>query len=96
MLDQKYFGLSVMTWIVIVVLLVYIWCSRNKEFFSDTNNNDNQENKDSKIKVYNFNTSWCGYSKQFQPTWDEFQKKYKSDNRVIVKDVKCDETMRKL
>ena len=46
------------------------------------------------IKMYNFNTSWCGWSKKFQPEWDAFMNSVKSDsslnNIVDVQDVKCD------
>ena len=46
------------------------------------------------IKMYNFNTEWCGWSKKFQPEWDAFMANVKSDNTlnsiVEVKDVKCD------
>ncbi len=46
------------------------------------------------IKLYNFNTSWCGWSKKFQPEWDTFMNNVKSDPKlssmVEVKDVKCD------
>ena len=43
-----------------------------------------------KIKVYNFNTNWCGYSKQFQHIWDEF-KKDNTDPDIDIIDVKCDD-----
>jgi thiol-disulfide isomerase/thioredoxin len=47
-----------------------------------------------KIKVYNFNTSWCGWSKKFQPEWDKFQQTINNDNnlssRIDAQDVKCD------
>jgi hypothetical protein len=46
------------------------------------------------IKMYNFNTSWCGWSTKFQPEWDKFMANVNSDNSlngvVEVKDVKCD------
>ena len=46
------------------------------------------------IKMLNFNTSWCGWSKKFQPEWDNFTANVKSDNKlnslVEVLDVKCD------
>ena len=52
------------------------------------------EDFDKPIKVYNFNTLWCGYSKSFQPEWDMFMNKIKSDpmmNSIVdVKDIKCD------
>jgi len=50
--------------------------------------------KSTSIKMYNFNTEWCGWSKKFQPEWDAFTANVKSDNTlntlVEVKDVKCD------
>ncbi len=48
---------------------------------------------DDKIKVYNFNTSWCGYSIEFQPEWDKFcdhVKNNKKYSNVVTKDVKCE------
>jgi hypothetical protein len=48
---------------------------------------------DNKIKVYNFNTSWCGWSVKFQSEWDKFSDAVKSDsnlNNVDAFDVKCD------
>ena len=84
MLEQKFFGLSLLTWIVLVLILVYFfYCRKEQELFTD--------NVDNRLKIYNFNTSWCGYSKEFQPIWDDFQKKHKSDKRVVIKDVKCDD-----
>ena len=49
---------------------------------------DNNELSD-KVTIMNFNTEWCGYSKQFQPIWDNFTKKM-SKKKINVKDVKCD------
>ena len=53
----------------------------------------NSENKTSKlIKVYNFNTSWCGYSVRFQPEWKKFKKEIKSIDNLSIQafDIKCD------
>ena len=82
MLDQKYFGLSLMTWIIIGIIFIYIiYCTTcMKETFSET----------PKVKVFNFNTKWCGYSTRFQPEWNNFEKECKNMNNVIAKDVKCD------
>ena len=41
--------------------------------------------------IYNFNTTWCGYSVRFQPIWDEFTEKNKDLNINII-DVKCDDS----
>jgi thiol-disulfide isomerase/thioredoxin len=43
-----------------------------------------------KIKVYNFNTTWCGYSKQFQPIWDDFVSTIKDEDNIDAYDLKCD------
>ena len=47
------------------------------------------------IQMYNYNASWCGWSKKFQPEWDNFTTIVKSDNTlnnmVDVKDIKCDD-----
>jgi thiol-disulfide isomerase/thioredoxin len=54
----------------------------------------NSENKKSNlVKVYNFNTSWCGYSVRFQPEWEKFQKEVKARDdlsNVRAYDIKCD------
>jgi hypothetical protein len=46
------------------------------------------------IKMYNFNTSWCGWSKVFQPEWDKFTMNVKSNDSlngvVEIMDIKCD------
>jgi len=45
------------------------------------------------IKVFNFNTSWCGWSKKFQPEWDAFTKLI-IDNKLTyihTHNIKCDD-----
>ena len=44
-----------------------------------------------KFKVYNFNTSWCGWSKRFQPEWDAFTVACKTSKNIEAVDVKCDD-----
>ena len=42
-------------------------------------------------KIVNYNTEWCGYSKQFQPVWDQFTNEMKIKHPEIdVIDMKCD------
>lgn len=56
-----------------------------------SDNNEAFSNNDSDlVSVYNFNTSWCGYSRKFQPTWDQFCDKVKDDN-IKTYDIKCDD-----
>jgi thiol-disulfide isomerase/thioredoxin len=82
-LDQKYFGLSLLTWIVIGIAIIYLcFCKKCQEDFTDS--------KSDVLKVYNFNTTWCGYSVRFQPIWDKFHKKMKSNKNIQVLDIKCD------
>ena len=82
-LDQKYFGLSLLTWIVIGIAVIYLcFCKKCREDFV--------ESESDVLKVYNFNTTWCGYSVRFQPIWDKFHLKMKSNKNIQVMDIKCD------
>lgn len=47
--------------------------------------------KPSKVKVMNFNTSWCKYSVMFAPEWAKFQSLVEDKPEVEVIDVKCDD-----
>lgn len=45
-------------------------------------------------KIYNFNTSWCGYSVRFQPEWNNVMKRINNDKEISnakAYDVKCDQ-----
>jgi len=65
-------------------------------FFNELlNYNNNETFKNTKIKIYNFNTTWCGYSIKFQPIWDAFSKSLNDSDNVIAYDVKCDNNMNK-
>jgi len=70
--------------LIILILIVILNCGVLETFSS----ND-------KITVINYNTKWCGYSRQLQPIWDKLMKKYQSDNQVELLDVKCDENEEK-
>ncbi len=39
--------------------------------------------------IMNFNTDWCGYSRQFQPVWNKFSSNM-SNKKINVKNIKCD------
>jgi thiol-disulfide isomerase/thioredoxin len=79
-------------WLLLITLLVIIYFFNcTKEFTLDVFSNS--ENKTSNlIKVYNFNTSWCGYSVRFQPEWDKFEKEINSIDNLSIQafDIKCD------
>jgi len=89
-LNKKYLGLSYLTWIILVIVIVFL--------FNNIQNNSVEETETEKfanncnnIKIYNFNTSWCGYSTRFQDIWDTFAKKANKITRVEAIDWKCDE-----
>jgi thiol-disulfide isomerase/thioredoxin len=91
-------------WLLLIGLLVLIcFFNYTNNFTSCSNTKDilNSENKISNlttnktfklIKVYNFNTSWCGYSVRFQPEWKKFEEEIKSINNLSIQafDIKCD------
>ena len=101
--NKKIYGLSISSWIIIVLLVVMFYLfsddSITSERFSGSNNSESNKSEATKddIKVYNFNTKWCGYSVRFQPEWDEFAAAVKSQNLTHVKtyDIKCDNEARK-
>ncbi len=107
MLNQKYFGLPLWVWLVVASIVIYSYnksqsqskpkasgetkvLAEKKEKFSDVSTT----NSNTKIKIFNFNTEWCGWSRRFQPEWDAFTKAISSDNKLNDKveafDVKCD------
>jgi len=51
----------------------------------------NVQKQNEKIIIYNFNTTWCGHSKNFQPIWDKFVKSLPADGNIIAIDAKCDD-----
>jgi thiol-disulfide isomerase/thioredoxin len=97
-LQDKYYGLSLLSWLIILVLVIVfiftmfpsnksIETTETNEKFSDTKTKE-------KINVYNFNTESCGYSVRFQPEWNKFEEEIKAKNNlsnVSAYDVKCDD-----
>ncbi len=105
MLEQKYFGLPLWVWIALcIVIAVSCYNSPNTiKKIINVNQESKQESKDEKekfsevskpkIKMFNFNTEWCGWSKKFQPEWNKFSELVKKNSKlshVSVIDVKCD------
>lgn len=52
---------------------------------NNTNNNDNNDNNLSNNLVLYY-ASWCGYSRQFLPIWQQFQQTYPD---IKVKTIEC-------
>jgi thiol-disulfide isomerase/thioredoxin len=81
-LNIKIFNLKIITWIFIIISILFLL------------NFGQNENYSEKRTIYNFNTTWCKYSKDFQPIWDQFEKENKNNNQRLnleIKDVKCDD-----
>lgn len=93
MFNTKIFNLSILSWtMIIVVVVLFFFMNNDEEKFSEEKKEESkidQNEKDNMIKVYNFNTLWCGYSRQFQPNWDKFAD-MNDDSDVEIVDVKCD------
>ena len=96
--DDKILGLSILSWILIIIVLVFFVY---KIFFADNTTYTDTENfeegpapvSDDSVKIYNFNTSWCGWSVKFQPEWQKFTDYVNSGtnlSHVKCFDVKCD------
>lgn len=66
----------------IIILIFIFW------YFFSPNTVDNFDTSNDVPVIINFNTSWCGYSKQFQPNWDKFTSMI--GNKIKVIDMKCD------
>lgn len=64
--------------IIITLLIIYILY---KIFL--------ERKKLKKIKLINFNSSWCYWSKKMSPLWDELKSEMKFNNIDII-DIKCD------
>lgn len=83
----KNISLSSSTYLIFIILALFILFY----FFSYKKISKENFNSTSKIHAYNFNTSWCGYSRQFEPIWNEFCDKVKNRNNIVTKDIKCDD-----
>jgi len=89
-LNDRIYGLSLLSWILITIILVLFFLQifsldeTPKETFKNSKN----------IKVYNFNTSWCGWSVKFQPEWKKLEDTIKNDmslDNIQTFDIKCDD-----
>lgn len=67
---------------ILIVFFIILYYFNNKDNFISNIEQD-------KITIYNFNTNWCGYSRQFQPIWDKFVVSV-TDSKYKMIDMKCD------
>lgn len=95
-LKKKYAGLELWVWLLIITILFlgYYFNKKSDKFTSEPFASNNKPT----INVYNYNTTWCGWSKKFQPEWDAFAEMVKNDStmaHVKTFDVKCDDNTNK-
>jgi hypothetical protein len=99
MLHQKCFCLPLWVWLVAIGLAVYYYCYAPKNKLKNKPKDEKKKEKftNSKVKIYNFNTEWCGWSRRFQPEWEKFTRAVKSnselDKLVEVINVRCDDSV---
>ncbi len=106
-LNDRIYGLSLLSWILIIVVVVFFFVqtfststtvkiSKSEKFSQDEDLEtfENSQKNSKNVKVYNFNTSWCGWSVRFQPEWKKFEDIVRSDTtlkNIEAFDVKCDD-----
>jgi len=86
-INFEFLNIKLWVWVLIVVSIVAI----NLYMINPKSSQIETMDSGAKIKFMNFNTRWCGYSKQFQPEWDAFHLALKNHNDIQVLDVKCDD-----
>lgn len=115
-LETKFYGLSIFTWIMIIGLILYFYffihlqdssiATVSKEASKDASKDASKESSNQEtikkenfaevkepVKVYNFNTEWCGYSIRFQPEWKKFMTRVNTNKEIansVAYDVRCD------
>jgi thiol-disulfide isomerase/thioredoxin len=87
MLCEKCLGIPIWVWLIVISIVVFS-CYKTTEKFANAESENNQvelsqESSNSqfqiKLKVYNFTApSWCGYSRGFMDTWNQFAQVVKS------------------
>jgi len=86
----------------IILLVIYWFTTKSTLEVNSTKENLTEEQiiqKDvpvlntpaKKIKLMNFNTSWCKYSVMFAPEWAKLQDMVKDKPEIEAIDVKCDD-----
>lgn len=88
-------------WLIIIIIIIICYLIYIKSFIKKENKNNKIDSGEkftdvvkNKIKIFNFNTSWCGWSRRFQPEWNKFVEQIKTDpklSHVEALDIKCDD-----
>jgi thioredoxin domain-containing protein 5 len=90
---MKTYSISNILVLIFWTFLIFLFLNELFAKQNDTSKNTNETFKniqENKITVYNFNTTWCGHSKNFQPVWDKFVESISTTDNVTAIDAKCD------
>ena len=74
---MKTYSISNILVLIFWIFLIFLFLN---ELFAKNTNEQFKNIQENKIIVYNFNTSWCGHSKSFQPVWNKFTESIKVRN----------------
>ena len=92
--NENFYGLSLTTWLIMgIILLVILYIVFFHRKSTPAKPEKFKNSNGIPATIYNFNTSWCGWSTKFQPEWEEFTNLVNADpalKNITVMDVKCD------
>jgi len=75
----------ILIFIFILFIIFILKNNYNNIFYEDFNSSK------TKIKVYNYYTTWCGWSKKFLKEWNIFKTKIEKLDYIEAIDVICDD-----
>ena len=84
---MKTYSISNILVLIFWTFLIFLFLN---ELFTKNTNETFKNTQESKITIYNFNTTWCGHSKNFQPIWDKFVESINANDNITAIDAKCD------
>lgn len=70
--------------LIILIIIILI-------FYNSNYTAENFDIKKTKIKVYNYYTSWCGWSQKFLPEWQTFINTTADSNNIETISIQCDD-----
>ena len=72
--------------IMIILILLFIYY-----YYYNYSNSENFNSKNDKIKVYNYYTTWCGWSQKFLPEWNKFKDLVSKSDSIEAIEIICDD-----
>ena len=72
----------------LIIIFIIIFYYNYNIFFESFNT----KNLNTKIKVYNYYTTWCGWSQKFLPEWKKFSDKVSNSDTIDAIEIHCDDS----